>query len=133
MSGDPLRWMWAEACDVLLRAERLKRQFFVPATAPREQSTWEPPVDVFEAGGRLTITAALPGVSPEDVELVIEDDTLVIAGQRSLPRGLARAQLVRLEIPFGRFMRRIRLPRGHYRLAANRFEHGCLSIVLERL
>ncbi|MGA7610352.1 MAG: Hsp20/alpha crystallin family protein, partial [Xanthobacteraceae bacterium] len=37
-------WMWSEACDQLVRAERLHRQFF----QPRHSGTWEPPVDILE-------------------------------------------------------------------------------------
>ena len=133
MSSDPLRWMWAEACEMLRRAERLERQFFVPAATGRERSVWEPPVDVFEAGGRIAITVALPGVPATDIELRVEGDTLVIAGERRPPRALAAARLVRMEIPFGRFERRIRLPRGSWRLLRSEHADGCLSIVLERL
>lgn len=133
MGNDPLRWMWSEACEMLRRAERLERQFFVPVAAERERSVWEPPVDVFESGGRLVITVALPGVPPGEVELLVEGDTLVITGHRRPPRALAAARLVRMEIPFGRFERRIRLPRGSYRLLRSEHADGCLSIVLERL
>ncbi|GBD43494.1 hypothetical protein HRbin40_00967 [bacterium HR40] len=132
MRGDPLWWMWAEACEMLRRAERLERHFFVPAAA-REQSGWEPPVDVLEANGRIAITVALPGVRREDVGLGIEDDVLVITGERRPPRGLATARLVRMEIPFGRFVRRIRLPPGSWRLLHTEYADGCLSIVMERL
>lgn len=133
MSSDPLRWMWAEACEMLRRAERLERQFFVPAAAGRERSVWEPPVDVFEANGRVAITVALPGVRREDVGLALEHDTLVISGERRPPRGLAAARLLRMEIPFGQFVRRIRLPRGAWRLLHTEYADGCLSIVIERL
>lgn len=132
MSGDPLRWMWAEACEMLRRAEQLERQFFFPA-AGRERSAWEPPVDVLESNGRIAITVALPGVRRDDISLAVEGDTLVVAGERRPPRGLGAVRLLRLEIPFGRFVRRIRLPHGSWRLLRSEHADGCLSIVLERL
>ena len=41
-------WMWAEACEMLTRAERLHRQFFQPARGGAQTPTWEPPADVVE-------------------------------------------------------------------------------------
>lgn len=132
MNGDPLRWMWREACDMLRRAEQLERQFFVPAAGP-ERAVWEPPVDVFESSGRIGITVALPGVRREDIALAVEGDVLVISGERPPPRELGAVRLLRMEIPFGRFVRRIRLPRGAWRLLRTEYADGCLSIVIERL
>src|SRR5262245_49501790 len=48
MTADPRRWMWAEACAMIERAEQLHRQFFQPAFATAALASWEPPVDVFE-------------------------------------------------------------------------------------
>ncbi len=133
MSFDPTRWMWAEACEMLARAERLQRQFFVPAEARPETSQWEPPVDVFETERGLWIMVALPGVDARDLELAVQGDTLIVAGRRVLPAVVRRARLVRLEIPHGRFLRRIRLPAGPYLLAGQEFRDGCLTIVLEKM
>ena len=53
---------------------------------------------------------ALPGVDGDSVEAVIEDGDLVIAGTRGYPRELRTAIIHRLELPQGRFDRRVRLP-----------------------
>ena len=133
MSFDPTRWMWMEACEMLQRAERLHRRFFLPAEEQGATSQWEPPADVFESGRRIWVTVALPGVGPEDVQVGIQDDVLLIAGRRSLPEVAARARLVRLEIPHGRFLRRIPLPEGRHLLVGRELRHGCLFVVLERV
>ncbi len=118
---------------MLARAERLQRQFFQPQPPAVEVSQWEPPVDVFAEDGRLWIQVALPGVAPEELEVLFEGETLVVRGRRVLPTAAHRARLVRLEIPHGRFERRLRLPRGRYVLASSRLEHGLLSLLLERM
>jgi HSP20 family molecular chaperone IbpA len=41
--------------------------------------------------------------------------------------------IYRLEIPYGRFERRIPLPTGRYQLADRRLENGCLVLALRRL
>ena len=106
---DPKHQMWAEACALLKQAEQLHRQFFEPSREGPCRARWEPPVDVFETERELWIIAALPGVAPEAVRVEIEGQTLVIAGTRPLPCKGRSANIVRLEIPYGRFERRITL------------------------
>ena len=64
---------------------------------------------------------ALPGVNAESVEVAIEDGELVIAGSRTYPPVLRTAIIHRLELPQGRFYRRLRLPAGRYRDVAAPF------------
>lgn len=125
--------MWAAACEMLERAERLQRQFFQPVVLAGQRVAWEPPVDVFESGGTLWIVVALPGVEPQDTELLIDGADLVIAGVRSLPGALRGAAILRMEVPAGRFQRRISLPPGRYELGLRSFAHGCLTLELRRL
>jgi HSP20 family protein len=125
-------WMWAEACEALTRAERLQRQFFrlgQPSTRPN----WEPPVDVFDTGDALWIVAALPGVAAPSVEVVVADGVLSIIGERRPPSQQRDATIHRIEIPQGRFERRIALPGGRYELARRDLRDGCLTLVLRRL
>lgn len=122
---DRQAWMWANACELLTQAERLHRQFFRPSGATRHVS-WEPPVDLIEDGAHLLLTVALPGVKPENVSLRIESDGVAIEAVR--PRGLNGGMVRRMEIPYGRFARRIPLPPGIYELQEQLFRNGCLSV-----
>lgn len=122
--------MWAEAREMLDRADRLQRQFFHPARAPA-QPGWEPPVDVFETTDALWVIVALPGVVPDDVELIIDGNTLIVTGLRSLPRELRGAAIHRLELPAGRFERHIGL-HGRFDLIERRLENGCLTLGLRK-
>lgn len=78
------------------------------------------------------ISAALPGVAAENIQVVIEGDVLTIAGARLLPEPDRTALIHRLEIPYGRFERRIRLPAGPSRVVRNQFVNGCLELTLQR-
>jgi len=128
--GDPRDWMWSEALQVLAQAERLHQQVFKPHLSAQRQVMWEPPVDVLETDDALLIFAALPGVDPEQVHAAIEDGVLVIAGERLLPDELQHAVIHRLELPQGRFERRIALPAGRYGSVHRLSAHGCLVIRL---
>ena len=95
MARDQARdWMWSEALQMLAQAERLHRQVFRPVPSAHGVS-WEPPVDVLETKDAVLILAALPGVDPDQVQAVIEDGTLLISGERSLPDEVKTAVMLR--------------------------------------
>jgi HSP20 family molecular chaperone IbpA len=123
--------MWAEAQRMLDRAERLHQRFFEPARGGR-QPAWEPPVDIFETPGGLLIEIALPGVDPERLEIAYEGGVLTVAGERPLPCSAEPAVIHRLEIPYGRFERRLALTAGPYELVRYQLKHGCLALSLRR-
>jgi HSP20 family protein len=132
MTNDPHDWMWSEALSMLARAERMHQQMFIPVAAHR-QVAWEPPVDVLETEREVLVLAALPGVDVAKAEAAIEGGTLVIAGQRVLPPELQSAVIHRLELPQGRFERRVPLPPGRYSDVRRAEAHGCLMISLSKL
>ena len=129
---DPVNWMLSEAIDSLARAERLRQQFFsLQSQASSREPSWEPPIDVLETDREFLILVALPGVDPDQVEAIIQDGTLVISGHRVLPAELRTARIHRLELPQGRFERRIALPTGRY--AVSRFAiNGCIALRLAK-
>ena len=132
-SRDPGAWMWAEACELLDRAERLHRQFFVPGGAQRRQPSWEPPVDLVETEQELSICVALPGVAKEQLEVLVENGVLIVTGHRPMP-GRSRSTVIhRLELPYGRFERRIELPPGRYDVVQRELIDGCLTLALRKL
>lgn len=130
--GDPRDWMWSEALQMLAQAERLHQQAFRPQTAGRLRPSWEPPVDVLETEREVLILAALPGVDVQSVEAVIENGAVVLSGERTVPVELRTAKIHRMELPQGRFERRIALPPGVYG-EVRRFEaNGCLVVTLAK-
>jgi HSP20 family molecular chaperone IbpA len=73
-----------------------------------ERTDWRPELDVFERRDGLLLCFSLPGVDEDDVEVLSLDDVLIVRGTRKLdPPTDARAR--RIELPRGRFERRVRL------------------------
>jgi HSP20 family protein len=132
-SRDPGAWMWAEACELLDRAERLHRQFFVPQRPQGRRPRWEPPVDLLETEGELWICVALPGVAKEQLEVLVENGVLVVTGERPMPGRKQDMRIHRLEIPYGRFERRIELPPGRFDVVQRDLVDGCLTLGLRKL
>jgi HSP20 family molecular chaperone IbpA len=132
MATDPKDWMWAEACAMLERVEQMHRQFFRPGLPGMQAAAWQPPIDVFETADGLRIVVALPGVEIQDIDIATEQDGLVISGVRHLPSVARGAAIQRLEIPYGRFERQVRLPAGRFELGHPELAHGCLFITLAK-
>lgn len=92
-----------------------------------------PAVNIWADSESVLITAEMPGISGEDIDINILEDTLTINGERpveNLPEG---ATYHRQERGFGKFSRSIRLP---YRVDAKKvkasFKNGILEISLPR-
>jgi HSP20 family protein len=126
-------WMWSEACEMLARAERMHRELFRPAGVEARLPAWEPPVDILETEYEVLALVALPGVEPDDVQAAIEGSDLVIAGTRTVPAEWRTAVIHRLELPQGRFYRRVRLPAGNYSDVRRAVAAGCLVITLQKV
>ncbi|HEX3953845.1 MAG TPA: Hsp20/alpha crystallin family protein [Stellaceae bacterium] len=119
--------MWADACRQMERAQRLRSQFFHHATPH-----WEAPIDVFETDDALTILIALPGVQLDSITVTLNTGTLTVQGERPLPPELQRARILRMEIPYGHFERRIELPPIPFEISGRHLADGCLMLRLEK-
>lgn len=128
---DPREWMWVEACTVLRQAEQMRHQFFTPNLGP--VTAWEPPVDVFETESEIWVTVALPGVSADNLDVIVDGNKIVITGRRSLPAEARASTIHRLEIPSGRFERQIFLPPSAWQIERSEFTNGCLLLTLRPL
>jgi HSP20 family protein len=73
--------------------------------------TWAPPVDIFEKGDDLVIRAELPGVEKDEIDISVEDNRLVIQGERQREQGFNEDHAYRLERSFGSFVRSFMLPK----------------------
>jgi HSP20 family protein len=122
--------MWLQALELAEEAERLQRSFLRYLGPDAEGIGWEAPVDIHETPGGLTLLFALPGVAPEDIEVQLDADGLTVRGVRPLNLGDRNAVVRRLEIPHGRFVRRLSLPGAEVKLADSQYVNGCLQVRL---
>lgn len=131
-SRKPSNAMWIDAVRLLEQADGLQRQFFRLSQGSPQGPTWEPPVDIFETSRALSVLVALPGVSSDQVQVLIEGATLTVVGERSLPVPAA-SHIRRIEIPYGRFERHLALPPGTFEIRESRMVDGCLLLTLIKL
>ncbi len=82
----------------------------IPACqTPNDGADWFPPVDIVEDTEEYLFKIDLPEVKPENLQVTVEEDALVICGERANP-WQAERKLLRVERPYGYFVRRFTLP-----------------------
>jgi HSP20 family protein len=131
--------IWQRANALLQQAERIQRNFLEIAVRshyralPGRSSYWEPPVNVIETDDAVWVIAAIPGVTPERIEVRLKGSELTISGERPLPACCTEGELNIWEIPLGRFERRVRLE-SRYPLSVGKtsLQDGLLIIELRK-
>lgn len=94
---------------------------------------WTPIADVYETERNVVFCLELPGIAQSDIELRLEDDDLLVSGERRMDRGEAGEQFHRVERSYGKFARRFRLPSHVDRESvAASFKDGVLVVELAK-
>jgi HSP20 family protein len=94
---------------------------------------WSPPVDVYETAQEWVLTAEIPGMDQDKVDVRIADHVLVLKGERPYSSEISKHVYHRLERPSGRFERRFELPDAVERDAVSaKMENGVLTVVLPK-
>ena len=72
---------------------------------------WVPPVDIYENGDReLVIKVELPDMKREDIEITVENATLVLRGEKKVDASVKEESFRRIERAYGAFSRSFSLP-----------------------
>lgn len=99
----------------LASLEQQINQLFESARHNNEAShhSWSPAVDIYETANSFVLTAEVPGVSSEEVDVKVVDNQLTLRGERRWDRDGATEtgseQFHRLESAYGKFERSFNL------------------------
>jgi HSP20 family protein len=94
-------------------------------------ATWSPAIEVKERGNELVVCAELPGLKPEDVHVEMNEDALVIHGERRQEQSSDEGGVHRTERRYGQFYRAIPLPDGaNGEQAKAAFNNGVLEVTV---
>ena len=100
------------------------------ATAARDF----PPINIWLGENSVVLTAELPGITRDDVNLSLQEDVLTLAGKREPKSHEQNANWQRRERAYGSFSRAVQLPfRVDPDKVQARFNNGILEIELQRL
>ncbi len=118
-----------------LFSNRLSRVFGNALNTPEPNGVWLPAVNVEESADELLLTAELPGMREEDVNVDIENNILTIRGEKREEReeGDEGSRYHVSERRYGSFHRRFTLPRSIEADAIRaEFDSGVLTVRLPK-
>ena len=92
-------------------------------------SAWTPAVDIFDTEKAIVLRAELPGLTPEDIDIEVDDNVLTLKGERRFEETVQEGRYYRLERAYGHFQRNVTLPQGVKadEISAS-FDNGVLSV-----
>ena len=98
-----------------------------------KEGVWQPSVDIYEDEESVVIKAEVPDIDQKDIEVRIEDNTLMLKGERKLDQSIQKENYHRVERYYGPFQRSFSLPAtiDQEKIKAN-CERGVLTIVLPK-
>ena len=103
----PLRTPFEDVAGLQKRLNSIFNDF---AGADSPSASFVPAVDVYEDAEKLVLKLEIPGVKPEDMDIKLENQTLVIKGERKFEATEKAENFHRIERRFGSFVRSFTLP-----------------------
>lgn len=102
-------------------------------TGRSELSHWSPPVDIYDSGTALILEAELPGFKQDDIDIRLENNVLMLSGERRTEVTGDRSHYLRAERTAGTFSRSFALPASvdPDKIEA-RYDDGILTLTLPK-
>jgi HSP20 family protein len=129
---------WSDPFRELAQFQDRINRVFLDSYGHREDEgllnsgSWMPPVDIYQNGDHeLVLTAELPDMSREAIEITVDNGTLTIKGEKKLPAEVHPDGFHRTERRFGTFSRSFSLPKtvDPAKVAAD-YRNGVLTVRL---
>jgi HSP20 family protein len=109
-----------------------RREVFVTSSWQVHSNIWTPPTDVYETESSLIVKVEVAGMREEDIEVVMEEQVLILRGQRSDQN--ERRAYHQMEIRYGKFEIAIGLPSGlDLEEATAEYNQGFLTIIFPKM
>ena len=98
-----------------------------------QDGIWSPKVNIVENEKGYTISAELPGVSKDDIDIDLKDNTLSIKGEKKVETKDEKENYIRVESSYGKFERSFNVSDDIDRNSVNAsFKDGVLTLVLNK-
>jgi HSP20 family protein len=121
---------WPDRFGDLRQLQDFGRLFSLPRLAMRSEF---PPVNVLAGTDGAIVRAEVPGVSPDQLDIIVHQNTVILRGKRDADTADKDAVALRGERAHGPFVRTITLP---FRVDADKvsagFDRGLLTLTLPR-
>ena len=119
----------AAQVDAHIRTFQRRSSFFF---SEGKKIQWDPPFETYRVRNRLFVDVELPGVLPRSVKISIENNCLLINGEKPRPLGVRGGEEALGNRHFGPFSCQFALPPGQAVASmTKRFRNGVLHLKLE--
>ena len=128
---------WEPFREFVTLQDRMNRLFRESFPEGRDEalstSTFAPPVDVYEDEQNITLKIEVPGIDEKDIDVRLENNTLVVNGERKFEREEKEENYRRVERQYGSFTRTFSVPNtvDAEKVSAN-YDKGVLKIQLAK-
>jgi len=97
------------------------------------RGVWSPPVDIIEKADEVVLKVDLPEVDQNEIDIKIEENTLIIQGERKFLKDATGGNYIQIERPYGTFQRTFAIPKiiDQEGIKAS-YKDGVLRIVLPK-
>jgi HSP20 family protein len=132
-----VRWTpFRELSTVQDRMNKLFEDVIRPPYRPDEGfavSAWTPAVDIYETDKEIVLKAELPEMPEKDIEIKVEDNNLIVSGERRKEKEVKEENYHRIERSYGSFYRSFTLPHAVDRenIKAS-YKDGVLKVILPK-
>ena len=100
----------------------------------RRAESFNPAVDIVENGDSYLVKAELPRLSPENIDVQVENDVLTLRGERKSENEEQRGGYRRVERSYGSFARSFVLPKGTKAESIDaQIENGVLTVTIPKV
>ncbi len=79
-------------------------------SSDEEAGHWSPPTDVYETDRGVVVALEVAGAKIDTLSVSLQQDVLTVRGEREDPVGRSRRNYHAMELRYGPFLRRVRIP-----------------------
>ena len=106
---------WDPFRDLISIQDRMNKLFEQTLSRSRDEegiaaTTWTPAVDIYETPETIVMKAELPGLTRDDLDIQIRENTLTLRGERRFAKDVQEENYLRIERAYGSFQRSFTLP-----------------------
>jgi len=128
---------WEPFRDLMAMQDRMTRLFDETLSRIWKEEVprriWSPPVDILERENEVILKVDLPEMNQSDIDIKVEENMLIIRGERKFIKEGPPGNYLQIERPHGPFQRTFAIPRmiDLERIKAA-YKDGVLRIVLPK-
>ncbi len=137
MARDIMKWSSLPGISSIQdEMNRMLGRFFRGGDLPdfvMDSGSWIPPIDLSETGDKVTVKTEIPGIDPKEIDISIQDNTLIIKGEKKAEKEEKNKNYYCMERRYGSFSRSISLPASvDVNKITAEYKNGVLEINLQK-